>query len=54
MLKKEYDEYNDQQCYAPIIKHIIPFFKIYTDYILNAEAAQKFMKNLIRDNPSIS
>lgn len=54
MLKDLYDKYDDNQCYAPILKHIIPFFKVYTDYVLNAEAAQKFMKKLIKSNTQIA
>lgn len=53
MLKGLYDNYDDKQCYAPILKHILPFFKVYTDYVLNAENAQKFMKQLIKNNNKI-
>jgi hypothetical protein len=35
------------------LKSTIHFFKVYTDYILNAEAAQKFMKALIKSRKSI-
>jgi hypothetical protein len=35
-LKSEYDKYTNEQQYAPILKKFIPFFKLYTDYILNA------------------
>ena len=31
----------------------IPFFKLYTDYILNAEVAQKFLKDLINTDVEI-
>ena len=54
ILQDKYDHYNDEQCYAPIIDRIIPFFKIYTDYILNAESAQKLMKDLIKNNKAIA
>jgi hypothetical protein len=53
MLKQQFDHYLSEQCYAPILKNIIPFFKVYTDYILNAEAAQKLMKELIRREKSV-
>ena len=54
MLKEEYNNYDDKQCYAPILKKIIPFFKVYTDYVRNAESAQKFIKELIKNNNKIS
>lgn len=54
MLQEKYDHYNDEQCYAPILDKIIPFFRIYTDYILNAELAQKLMKELIKNNKDIA
>lgn len=31
----------------------IPFFKLYTDYILNAEVAQRFLKELISSDSEI-
>ncbi len=52
-LKSEYDKYNNDQQYAPILKKFIPFFKLYTDYILNAESAQKFLQELIKTNKDI-
>jgi hypothetical protein len=43
-LRLEYEKYTNEQQYAPILKKFIPFFKLYTDYILNAESAQKFLQ----------
>ena len=49
-LKAEYEKYRDEQEYAPIIRKFIPFFKLYTDYILNAESAQRFLQDLMKTN----
>ena len=49
-LRSEYNTYSDSQVYAPILKKFIPFFKLYTDYILNAESAQRFLQELIKSN----
>lgn len=49
-LQKEYDNYNDAQCYGVILRKFIPFFKLYTDYILNATAAQKKLQDLAKTN----
>lgn len=46
VLRKEYDNYNEHQCYGKILKNFIPFFKLYTDYILNAQTAQKCLQDL--------
>ena len=46
ILKKEYDNYDDKQCYGLILRKFIPFFKLYTDYILNATKAQKYLQDL--------
>jgi hypothetical protein len=52
-LKTEYEHYSQEQLYAPILKKFIPFFKLYTDYILNAESAQRFLQELIRSDKDI-
>lgn len=52
-LKAEYNNYSNDQLYAPILKKFIPFFKLYTDYILNAESAQRFLQELIKTNKDI-
>jgi hypothetical protein len=52
-LKAEYANYSNEQLYAPILRKFIPFFKLYTDYILNAESAQRFLQELIRSSKEI-
>lgn len=54
VLVKEYENYSDSQCYGTILRKFIPFFKLYTDYILNAEAAQKFLKELEKSSKEVS
>lgn len=53
-LKGAFLNYTPQQQYAPIMRKFIPFFKLYTDYILNAEAAQRFLQELTRTNKDIA
>jgi hypothetical protein len=52
-LRKSFDSYKDSQSYGIILMKYIPFFKLYTDYILNAEVAQKFLKDLINTDSGI-
>lgn len=35
-LKGEFETYTNEKLFAPILNKFIPFFKLYTDYILNA------------------
>lgn len=51
---QKFKQHGPQQCYAQILKSTIPFFKVYTDYILNAEAAQKFMKRLTGSEKAVA
>jgi len=53
ILKKEFDNYNDDQCYGVILRKFIPFFKLYTDYILNATKAQKKLQDLCKSSKEI-
>jgi hypothetical protein len=53
VLKKEYDNYDDRQCYGLILRKYIPFFKLYTDYILNATAAQKYLQDLQKTSKEV-
>ena len=52
-MKKEYDNYSDEQSYGLILKKQIPFFQIYTDYILNATKAQKCLQDLQKSNKDV-
>jgi hypothetical protein len=45
-LRKQYENYNEDQCYGIILKKSIPYFKLYKDYILNAQIAQKCLQDL--------
>ena len=47
-LRGMFEEYNEGQQYGPVIGKFVPFFKLYTDYILNADQAQKFLQDLIK------
>lgn len=52
-LRASFESYKDNQTYGIILAKYIPFFKLYTDYILNAEVAQKFLKDLIHTDSDI-
>lgn len=52
-LKQEYKQYSDSQQYGSILQKFIPFFKLYTDYILNADSAQKLLMELSANNKEI-
>lgn len=52
-LRAEYEHYSDEQRYAPILGKFLPFFKLYTDYILNAESAQRFLQELMQGRKEV-
>ena len=39
-------KYHKYQVYGDVIKKYIPYFKLYLEYIYNAENAQKFLIKL--------
>lgn len=53
VLRKEYQNYTDSQCYGLILIKFIPFFKLYTEYILNATEAQKLLQDLSKTSKEI-
>jgi breakpoint cluster region protein len=53
-LRKDFDSYSEQQQYGRTLKKYIPFFKLYTDYILNAESAQRLLQELTRSNKEVA
>lgn len=54
VLKNEYEKYTDTQCYGLVLKSFIPFFLVYTDYVLNATSAQKYLQELIKTSKDVN
>lgn len=53
ILLKRYEKHEKYTTYGDIIKGVIPFFKLYIDYIYQAQNAHSFIIKLIKENEKI-
>jgi hypothetical protein len=44
-MKERFQKYHKYQTYGDLIKKFIPYFKLYSTYILNAEKGQILMND---------
>jgi len=49
-LMKRYEQHHKYQTYGDIIKSMVPFFKLYVDYIYQAENAQNLLIKLVKEH----
>jgi len=47
---KRYEQHHKYQTYGDIIKSMVPFFKLYVDYIYQAENAQNLLIKLVKEH----